>query len=54
MADLYGRWVPQDWINQVHDAMLKSPHWQYILLTKFPDRYPSLELPPGWRPPELR
>jgi protein gp37 len=44
---LYGRWVPQDWIDQVHAAMLKSPHWQYILLTKFPDRYPSLELPPG-------
>lgn len=47
MADLYGRWVPQDWIEQVHASMLRSPDWQYITLTKFPDRYPGLEMPPG-------
>lgn len=47
MADLYGRWVPQDWIEQVHASMLASPEWQYITLTKFPDRYPGLEMPPG-------
>ena len=45
MADLYGRWVPQDWIDQVHTAMLDNPQWQYITLTKFPDRYPGLKLP---------
>jgi protein gp37 len=47
MADLYGRWVPEDWIEQVHASMLASPQWQYILLTKFPDRYPGLAIPPG-------
>jgi protein gp37 len=47
MADLYGRWVPQDWIDQVHAAMLDNPQWQYITLTKFPDRYPGLKLPDG-------
>jgi protein gp37 len=47
MADLYGRWVPDEWIGQVHSAMLASPQWQYILLTKFPARYVGLELPPG-------
>jgi protein gp37 len=47
MADLYGRWVPQEWIDQVHASMLASPHWQYILLTKFPDRYVGLDMPPG-------
>lgn len=47
MADLYGRWVPDEWIAQVHAAMLASPRWQYILLTKFPDRYPGLAIPPG-------
>jgi protein gp37 len=47
MADLYGRWVPDEWISQVHDSMLASPQWQYILLTKFPNRYPGLQLPPG-------
>jgi len=47
MADLYGRWVPAEWIEQVHASMLKSPQWQYILLTKFPDRYVGLDMPPG-------
>lgn len=47
MADLYGRWVPDEWIDRVHEAMLASPQWQYILLTKFPGRYPGLKLPPG-------
>ena len=47
MADLYGRWVPDEWIQQVHASMLASPQWQYILLTKFPDRYVGLDMPPG-------
>ena len=47
MADLYGRWVPQEWIDDVHTSMLASPQWQYILLTKFPDRYVGLDMPPG-------
>lgn len=47
MADLYGRWVPDEWIDRVHAAMLASPHWQYILLTKFPARYVGLNMPPG-------
>lgn len=47
MADLYGRWVPQEWINQVHASMCANPAWQYITLTKFPDRYVGLEMPPG-------
>jgi protein gp37 len=47
MADLYGRWVPDEWIDRVHASMLASPQWQYILLTKFPDRYVGLDMPPG-------
>jgi protein gp37 len=47
MADLYGRWVKGHWIDQVHAAMLDEPRWQYILLTKFPGRYPGLKLPPS-------
>jgi len=47
MADLYGRWVPDEWISAVHKAMLGSPQWQYILLTKFPARYVGLDLPPA-------
>ena len=39
--------MPEHWITQVHDAMLASPQWQYILLTKFPSRYLKVQLPPG-------
>jgi protein gp37 len=46
MADLYGRWVPDEWINQVHESMLATPQWEYLLLTKFPARYVGLDLPP--------
>ena len=45
MADLYGSWVPDEWIDQVHAAMLASPRWRYLLLTKFPRRYGRVRLP---------
>jgi protein gp37 len=47
MADLYGRWVPDDWIGKVHASMCANPQWQYITLTKFPARYVGLDMPPG-------
>lgn len=47
MADLYGRWVPDEWIQQVHASMCANPQWQYITLTKFPARYVGLDMPPG-------
>ncbi|MEO3860923.1 DUF5131 family protein [Acrocarpospora sp. B8E8] len=47
MADLYGRWVPDEWIAQVHKSMNASPWWEYLLLTKFPARYVGLDMPPG-------
>jgi protein gp37/ParB-like chromosome segregation protein Spo0J len=47
MADLYGRWVPDEWIQQIHESMCKNPEWQYITLTKFPARYIGLDMPPG-------
>lgn len=46
MADLYGRWVPDEWIDRVHSSMLATPYWEYLLLTKFPSRYVGLQLPP--------
>lgn len=47
MADLYGRWVPDEWIAAVHGSMNSAPWWQYITLTKFPARYVGLDMPPG-------
>lgn len=36
MGDLFGNWVPVDWIDQVFEAMAKAPWHTYILLTKNP------------------
>jgi len=38
MADLFGKWVPLEWIQQVMDAMVANPQWTYLCLTKFPQR----------------
>lgn len=46
MADLYGKWVPDDWIEQVHASCIANPQWDYLMLTKFPRRYVGLSLPP--------
>jgi protein gp37 len=46
MADLFGEWVPQKWIDAVLDATLKAPEWEYLFLTKFPQRYRRINLPP--------
>jgi protein gp37 len=46
MADLYGKWVPDEWIEQVHKSCIDNPQWEYLFLTKFPRRYVGLNLPP--------
>jgi protein gp37 len=45
MADLFGRWVPDEWIDGVFDSCRKSPEWNYLFLTKFPLRYEKLDFP---------
>ena len=42
MADLFGDWVPDDWIKQVFDACDKAPQHRYLFLTKNPKRYYDL------------
>lgn len=39
MADLFGKWVPDEWIAEVIDACIKAPQHRYIFLTKNPSRY---------------
>jgi protein gp37 len=46
MADLYGKWVPNEWIEQVHASCMANPQWEYLMLTKFPRRYVGMHLPP--------
>jgi protein gp37/ParB-like chromosome segregation protein Spo0J len=49
MADLFGAWVPQEWIDRVVASTVANPQWEYLYLTKFPQRYDRLQLPTsGW------
>lgn len=42
MADLFGTWVPDEWILNVFDACRAAPQHRYLFLTKAPERYLSL------------
>lgn len=44
MADLFGDWVPAEWIKEVFAACKKAPQHRYLFLTKNPERYTSLAM----------
>ena len=43
MADLFGEWVPDEWIEEVFKACKAAPQHNYLFLTKNPARYIELE-----------
>jgi len=45
MADLFGRWVPVEWIEGVLHCVRENPQWNFLFLTKFPKRYCEFEFP---------
>lgn len=47
MADLFGRWVPREWIDAVLLIVKANPQWNFLFLTKFPKRYAEFEFPPN-------
>lgn len=55
MADLFGDWVPDEWIEEVFNACENAPQHNYLFLTKNPKRYERIldrYMPPnmwfGW------
>ena len=55
MADLFGEWVPDEWIEEVFNACENAPQHNYLFLTKNPKRYERIldrYMPPnmwfGW------
>lgn len=42
MADLFGEWVPTEWISAVIEACKAAPQHRYMFLTKNPKRYIKL------------
>jgi protein gp37 len=45
MCDLFGDWVPNDWIHPVIRQAEKHPEWTFLFLTKNPKRYPDFNFP---------
>ena len=45
MADLFGDWVPDKWIQEVFEACHNAPQHNYLFLTKNPKRYLQTDLP---------
>jgi len=45
MADLFGRWVPREWIDAVLTEVRAAPQWNFLFLTKFPIRMAEFDFP---------
>jgi protein gp37 len=45
MADLFGDWVPEEWIQKIINVCRDTPQWTYLCLTKNPKRYLEFAFP---------
>ena len=45
MADLFGEWVPDEWIQRVMEQVKQYPQWNFLFLTKNPKRYLTVDFP---------
>lgn len=45
MADLFGKWVPTEWIQAVLNVVEDNPQWNFLFLTKFPVRLAQFTFP---------
>ena len=45
MADLFGDWIPNEWIFKIMQEVEKNPQWTFIFLTKNPKRLKSIVWP---------
>jgi len=45
MADLFGEWVPCDWIDKVLAEVTASPQWNFLFLSKNPARMTEFTFP---------
>lgn len=45
MTDLFGRWVPGEWIEATLSVMREARQWEFLMLTKFPKRMAEFSIP---------
>jgi protein gp37/ParB-like chromosome segregation protein Spo0J len=48
MSDLFGQWVPKAWIEATIEMARRNPQWNFLTLTKFPQRAVEFEFPDNW------
>lgn len=48
MSDLFGQWVPGEWIEATIEMAVRNPKWNFLTLTKFPQRAAEFEFPQNW------
>lgn len=48
MADVFGSWVPDEWIREILDVCVANPMHNYLFLTKNPERYVEYGVPVGF------
>ncbi|MFH1574164.1 MAG: DUF5131 family protein [Acidobacteriota bacterium] len=48
MSDLFGQWVPADWIEATIEMARRNPQRNFLLLTKFPQRAAEFKFPKNW------
>jgi protein gp37 len=45
MADVFGRWVPPEWIETILGVAAEARQWEFLMLTKFPKRMAEFQIP---------
>lgn len=48
MSDLFGKWVPEDWIEATIEMARRNAKWNFLVLTKFPQRAAEFDFPKNW------
>ena len=47
MTDLFGPWVPDQWLDNIFEICIDHPIHNYLFLTKYPERYTQYGVPSG-------
>lgn len=43
VSDVFGEWIPNEWIEEIMKCCYKANHHKYLFLTKNPKRYSEIE-----------
>jgi len=47
MSDIFGKWVPDSWLDDMFSVCAQYPIHNYLFLTKYPQRYEQYSVPNG-------